>query len=899
MQKEPTYHDLLERMQIIIEHSNELFYIHDTNQILSYVSPTSTKILGYTPEEMMINWTNFATDNPLNQKGLKITDLAIQTGERQPPYLVEIRKKDGSHALLEVDESPVKDPSGRVVAIVGALRDVTEKIHAEEALRAERDKARLYLDISSVIFVALDKTGAVKLLNKKGCQVLGLTKEEIMGKNWFEHRIPERFKKETRVVFKQMMAGNIAPFEYVENAILSADGKERIIAWHNTQIVDKDGAITGTLSSGEDITERKIAEKALQESEERFRDMAEMLPEIIYEIDAQGNLTFVNQSAFTQFQYTEEEFIHGLNALEMIVPEDRERGMNNIMKILSGKHVGLKEYRALRKDGSSFPALFHSAAIIRDGQPAGLRGIIIDITERKKMEEALHESEANYRQLFHHAPAGIYEFDMKNRHFLSVNDVMCEYTGYSEAEFMKLDVIDLLSEDSLMILGKLLEKAAAGDSNPDPVEYRIKGKNQREFWVLIHSRFSYDSHGNPWKVTGVAHDVTQRRHAEEENKRLENKLIQAQKMEALGTLSGGIAHDFNNLMTGILGNTSLMLFDLDENHMHYDRLKQIEQLVKRGASLTRQLLGLSRQGKFQALPINLNRLIRESVDIYGRTKKDIQIHTKFQENIWTVVVDRGQIEQVLLNLFINAWQAMPQGGNLSVETKNCFLDQTATKVHNLPHGQYVEIAVTDTGIGMDKATQQKVFDPFFTTKEMERGTGLGLASVYGIIQNHEGIINVRSEPGKGATFTFYLPVSEKESVEQQESAPDILHGQGRILLVDDEEMIVETAKKMLEKLGYRVATASSGREAISAYASRPGRFDMVILDMVMPVMGGPRTFEQLKQVDAHVKVLLSSGYSINEQVKNLLFLGCKGFIQKPFSIHELSQKVGSILTPSG
>ena len=207
--------------------------------------------------------------------------------------------------------------------------------------------------------------------------------------------------------------------------------------------------------------------------------------------------------------------------------------------------------------------------------------------------------------------------------------------------------------------------------------------------------------------------------------------------------------------------------------------------------------------------------------------------------------------------------------------------------------------VTDTGIGMDKATLQKVFDPFFTTKEMERGTGLGLASVYGIIHNHEGMINVHSEPGMGSTFTFYLPASEKESVEQQESTPAIVHGHGTILLVDDEKMVVETAKKMLEKLGYRVTTAASGKEALSTYASRPDMFDMVILDMVMPTMGGPQTFEQLKQINAHIKVLLSSGYSINEQVKNLLSLGCNGFIQKPFTVHELSQKVDSILAQPG
>ena len=269
---------------------------------------------------------------------------------------------------------------------------------------------------------------------------------------------------------------------------------------------------------------------------------------------------------------------------------------------------------------------------------------------------------------------------------------------------------------------------------------------------------------------------------------------------------------------------------------------------------------------------------------------------KLQDNIWSVVADPGQIEQVLLNLFINAWQAMPQGGNLYVETHNYILDKTEAMAHESPANRYVKTTVTDTGIGMDKTTQQKVFDPFFTTKEMERGTGLGLASAYGIIQNHKGMIDVQSELGMGTTFTFYLPASNKECMEQQDSIPDIIPGQGMILLVDDEITVAETAKTMLEKLGYFVTTATSGKEALSLYASQPDRFDMVILDMVMPNLGGPRTYEQLKQMNTNVKVLLSSGYSINDQVKNLLSLGCNGFIQKPFTVHELSKKVGDVLT---
>jgi len=767
MKDQPTYQDLLERMRIIIEHSNEVFYLHDIHHVLSYVSPTSEKILGYTPEEMMITWTDITTDNPINQRGVEITEKAIKTGVRHPPYHLELRKKDGSLILVEVAESPIKDNTDTVVAIVGALRDVTET---------------------------------------------------------------------------------------------------------------------------------KRAEKALRESEERFRDMAELLPEIIFEIDHQGTLTFVNQSAYAQFQYSEEDFNTGLNAIEMIAPEDRQRGLANISKILKGEHVGLKEYRALRKDGSTFPALFHSAAIIRDGTSVGLRGIIIDITERKKMLEALEESEANYRQLFNHAPAGIYEFDIQKRRFLSVNDIMCEYTGYSKEEFMNLDTVDLLSEDSLPILEELLEKVAAGENNPDPVEYRIKGKNQREFWVSVHSRFTYDANGHIWKVTGVAHDVSERRQAEEEKKRLEEKLRQVQKMEALGTLSGGIAHDFNNLMTGILGNTSLMLFDLDEHHEYYERLKQIESLVKRGADLTRQLLGLSRRGRFTAVATDLNPLISEAVDIYGRTKKDIQIHTHLQENLWTVVIDRGQIEQVLLNLFINAWQAMPDGGEIHIETLNHYLDNADTAVYKIPAGRYVKISVTDTGIGMDKTTQQKVFDPFFTTKAMERGTGLGLASAYGIVQSHKGMIHVYSEPGRGSTFTFYLPASEQKDLNLASSETDIVHGTGSILLIDDEKVVVEAGKSILEKLGYRVTTATSATEALAVFAEQANRFDMVILDLIMPKMGGAQAFEKLKRIDKQVKVLLSSGYSINAQVDGLLALGCKGFIQKPFTVHELSKEVGRILS---
>jgi CheY-like chemotaxis protein len=281
--------------------------------------------------------------------------------------------------------------------------------------------------------------------------------------------------------------------------------------------------------------------------------------------------------------------------------------------------------------------------------------------------------------------------------------------------------------------------------------------------------------------------------------------------------------------------------------------------------------------------------------MFGRTKKEIGVHSSYQKEIWTAEVDRGQIEQVLLNLYVNAWQAMPGGGDLYLETQNVTLDEDYVQPHQIAAGRYVKISVTDTGVGMDKKTQERIFDPFFTTKEMGRGTGLGLASTYGIIKNHAGIINIYSVKGQGSTFNIYLPASGRERAETRKVPEEIAKGSETILLVDDEEMIVEVGKKMMEELGYKVLIAMSGKEAVDIYLHRHDQIDMVVLDMVMPEMGGGAVYDRLKEVNPDIKVLLSSGYSINGQAKEILARGCDGFIQKPYSILDLSLKMREVL----
>ena len=387
------------------------------------------------------------------------------------------------------------------------------------------------------------------------------------------------------------------------------------------------------------------------------------------------------------------------------------------------------------------------------------------------------------------------------------------------------------------------------------------------------------------------------RQAEDEQKRLQIRLNQAQKMEAIGTLAGGIAHDFNNLLMGIQGRVSLMLIDINSKHRYFEHLKRIEDMIKRGGDLTRQLLGFARGGKYEVKPTDLNELIQKTSEMFGRTKKEIRIHIKYQKDIWTVKVDRGQIEQVLLNHYINACEAMSEmeSGNLYLETKNVVLDKSYSKPFAVKPGSYVRISVTDEGAGMDEETRKRIFEPFFTTKQMGRGTGLGLASAYGIIKNHGGIINAYSEKDKGTTFNIYLPASEKDVIKEKHTHNEVLNGGETILLVDDEDIIIDVAREMLRAVGYEVLTAGCGKEAIEVYKKNKDKIDMVVLDMIMPDMGGGEAYDRLKEINPDIKALLSSGYSIDGQATRILERGCNGFIQKPFGLEELSQKIRKIL----
>ncbi len=517
--------------------------------------------------------------------------------------------------------------------------------------------------------------------------------------------------------------------------------------------------------------------------------------------------------------------------------------------------------------------------------------IRLEVKARRRMEAAVRESEEKYRLLVENANEAIFILQDDQIKFTNpkaeeiFNRLAIQPSGAALAKCIHPNERDRVIE--------WYQRRLEGRELPYSLMFRLEGEHRASIWVELNSILI--------KLNGEAatlnfiRDVTLQ-------KKLEEQFYQSQKMESIGTLAGGIAHDFNNLLMGIQGNVSVMNLEAEGGGPLQESLQSIERCVQSGSQLTNQLLAFARGGKYIVKPCNLNSIVNKASEIFGRTKREVNIHRVFARDIWSVEVDSGQIEQVLMNLFVNAWQAMPDGGDLFIEIENVELDDHYTRIkpYNIRPGRYVKLSVTDTGVGMDTETRKRIFEPFFSTKEKGMGTGLGLASAYGIVKNHGGFINCYSEVGHGTTFNIYFPESEKAIVDEERGRDDELvtgvpGGGETILFIDDEDEILAVGRKILGSLGYRVITAPDGKTSLEIYTDRGDEIDLVVLDYVMPGMGGREVFETLRRIDPDVRVLLSSGYSSNNQVAHMLENGCKGFIQKPYDAVRMARKIREIL----
>ena len=834
---------------------------------------------------------------------LRLSDIeAKETAEESKAHIQQIvrngfdnfetlqRTKLGEIRHVHVSAQSIEIDGRQVYHCI--WRDITERKRAEENLLREQLLMKTLLDSLPGIFY-LYTYPELRLIrwNKNHETLLGFGPEELQDRSLHEWHPPEAKASVLEAIDVVMEKGQ----NMIESPLLAKDGT--LIPFLMTGVKVELQGQQYMMGVGIDVSERNRTLEALRESEKKYRLIAENTADLISIMDMNLHFTYVSPASMRLRGFTVEEAM--AQTLEQVLtPESMQLAVEVFEKEMAIEASGtadpdrtrILELEQYKKDGSTV-WMEVSISFLRgkDGKPVEILAVTRNINDRKRAEVALQESEEKFRLTYSFSPDAVNINRLDDGLFVDINEGFTRGMGYTREEVIGKTSLEINvwhdPADRQKLVRALKEKGYY-----ENLEAQFRRKDGSLITGLMSARV-ISLKGIP-HIISITRDVT-------ESKLMATKLQQIQKFEAIGTLAGGIAHDFNNLLMGIQGRASLISLDLDESHPHREQIHAIEEYIRSATNLTQQLLGLARGGKYEVKPVDINELVRGSSAMFGRTRKEIRIHTKCQASPLVVEADRRQIEQVLLNMYINAWQAMPpNGGELYLETKIVTMDEASRKTYQTKPGRYAKVSITDTGTGMSEAIRLQIFDPFFTTKEKGRGTGLGLASAFGIIKNHGGVITVYSEVGHGTTFNIYLPLSDKKAHREILLDQKHIKGSETILLVDDEKLIIDVAQAMLERLGYRVLVCMGGQEAVRMITDMGHEIDLVILDMIIPGMDGGKTFDCIRQVQPDMPVILSSGYAINGQADKIMRRGCNGFIQKPYNISDLSQKIRRVLDES-
>ena len=632
---------------------------------------------------------------------------------------------------------------------------------------------------------------------------------------------------------------------------------------------------------------------SLEEREQRYRELTELLPQTVFEMDLKGRLTFANKAFFSTFLYSQEDFRQGLDILGLHVPEERDRMRATLSKLLSGGRTG-HEYTGLRKDGTRFPLVAHSSLIFCEGRAVGFRGILVDISRQKKAESSLRASEERYRAVFENT--GNASVLVEEDWTISLaNSEWCRISGFTPHETGTSFMSFIVPEDRERLEGYRLARLRGDEDVPRTYEFRVLNRSGETRHVLNH----VGQIPGASSIFASMTDLSDFKRVEAEREQLQDRLRQSEKLEAIGQLAGGVAHDFNNHLSAIMGFAEM----LQEKVKTPEERRFADKILtscKRAGDLTRQLLAFARKGKYLSVPVDIHEVIPELVDLLQHSMdRRIIISQRLNARSSHILGDPTQLQNALMNLAINARDAMPDGGRLTLSTRIVALDKDycQSMPFAMTPGDYLRISLEDTGFGMDSETCKRVFEPFFTTKEVGKGTGLGLASVYGTVKQHRGAIHVYSEPGRGSCFKVYLPLLEhRAEVPEPPQEPAWAGGTSRILLVEDEALVAEMATGMLQGLGYLVDTCGDGLEAVAWFTAHWREIDLVILDMIMPKLGGVDTFLALREVNPATRIILSSGFSVEGEAQRLLELGAQAFLQKPYHKAELAAVLEAALS---
>jgi PAS domain S-box-containing protein len=789
-----------------------------------------------------------------------------------------------SDAFEQGEVRLLEELAGDLAYGIEMLRTRAARRKAEESVvRAGQEWERTFNAISDSIMV-LDNQQRILRANKAAVNTLGMTEGAVIGKFCFE-----------------LVHGEKEPPAFCPHLMLMADGEDHsaeVVEPHLggiydvqvSPLIDKDGQVIGSVHITRDITNRKESEEALMESEARYRAVFENAGIGIDMLDREGNFLAANTALLNMLGYTEENF-PGLTLPDIIHPEDLEACQRDLEAFKSGEFDSYRrERRYVKKDGSVVWTDL-SVSAVRDvlGKHKVTVGVITDITERKRVETWLKESEERLRLIIDSAPIGI--VIIQENKYIYANPRFVEMFGYETAEeVLGLPVQSIHVSDTEELI---YQTVADKDTSPRIIShYEATGLSKRGKRINAAAWVTQINYFHSKALLAFVMDVT-------ESKSLKEQLLQAQKMEAVGNLAGGVAHDFNNLLTVVQGYSELLLSDENVKDIHRADLEKINYAAKSGADLVRRLLMFSRKSEMKPRPMSLNQQIIQTKSFLSRTiPKTINVELRLAKALPAIEADPVQIEQVLMNLAVNATDAMPDGGVLVIETQRVTLGQEYLPSHlGVKPGDYVLLSFSDTGEGIDEELLEHIFEPFFTTKSPGKGTGLGLAVVYGIVKQHGGHVTCKSQRGVGTTFKLYLPamVTQTQADIQLLEELRIPRGTETILLVDDEQAVRDLGQRILTRAGYTVITAANGREALDLYIKERDKISLIILDLIMPEMDGHQCLDELLRIDQQAKIILSSGYAANGSSEKTSKASARGFVGKPYNMEQLLQTVRDVL----